>query len=667
MQRAGPQGEEETVGIAITMTGLEPHPIFTLPTREQALALERALGREAAARRLNALIEDRRKRMEAEIADPFQNGFEPPIWHLLDDLLCDGKRVCLIDHPQVLPPDIAKSRSSQIELVGRRELFVSGANGASKSEYAAKKLMRILRSAAKALTWAFHETEKESIDRQQPLFVRYLPPAIRQAVMATGRYKQGAITNVSWTQKNGFTEKSFVLPNGAQHTFKFYKQEEQTVEGAQLHAIWADELVPLNLVETLRFRLMKHRGILLVTFTPIKGWTPTYQEYVQGCKVLLEVPAPRLPIKDKNGKWTGEVEKVPRLAVGGPGTKGNLSANVVWLHSEDNPFLDKKELDERLAGANRGLVLERGYGVATRAFANQFPKFNEQIHLVKPEGISKDGSNYLILDPVAGRNWFMLWLRVHPDPIVRPDGRTSARVTVYREWPSTGHKGLSAYIPGIGDPGPWTLPGNAADGDRGPAQDPYGWGLDRYKTEILRVEGRACEVGSGKREVGSGVDLGGVKVKRFTPRNPLFKRGAENEPPLTGEIITERLMDSRYGAKPTQQNERTTTLLEQMSDIGMEFLPASGKDIDEGVHMINAALDYDDQMELGAYSPELARINVPLLLISEECPNLIYSLREWTGKDGQHGACKDPIDCLRYGFEHDLQYIGENAFAWGRY
>lgn len=653
------------------MTGLEPHPIFTLPTREQALALEKALGREAAARRLNAVIEDRRRRMEAELEDPFVNGYESPIWHLLDDLLCDGKRVCLIDHPQVLPRDFTKSQSAQIELVGRRELFISGANGASKSEFAAKKLMKILRSIGKALTWAFHETEKESIDRQQPLFVRYLPTAIRQAVMATGRYKQGAITNVSWTQKNGFTEKSFVLPNGSQQTFKFYKQEEQTVEGAQLHAIWADELVPLNLVETLRFRLMKHRGIFLVTFTPIKGWTATYQEYVQGSKILLEVPAPRLPIKDKAGQLTGEFEKVPRLAIGGPGTKGNLSANVVWMQSEDNPFLDKKELDERLAGAHRNLVLERGYGVATRAFANQFPKFNELIHVVPPDRISKEGTNYLILDPVAGRNWFMLWLRVHPDSIVRPDGRTSSRVTVYREWPSTGHKGLSAYIPGVGDPGPWTLPGNAADGQRGPAQDSFGWGLDRYKNEILRLEGCVKPEASHSPGLanggGGGVDMGGPKVRRITPQNPLLKRRVEQNGAVTGEIITERLMDSRYGAKPTQMNERTTTLLEQMSDIGMEFLPASGKDIDEGVHMINGALDYDDRVELGAFSPDLARINSPLLMISEECPNLIYSLREWTGKDGQHGACKDPVDCLRYGFEHDLQYIGENAFAWGRY
>jgi len=36
------------------------------------------------------------------------------------------------------------------------------------------------------------------------------------------------------------------------------------------------------------------------------------------------------------------------------------------------------------------------------------------------------------------------------------------------------------------------------------------------------------------------------------------------------------------------------------------------------------------------------------LFISDNCKNLIYCLKEWTGADGEKGATKDPIDCLRY-------------------
>ena len=181
-----------------------------------------------------------------------------------------------------------------------------------------------------------------------------------------------------------------------------------------------------------------------------------------------------------------------------------------------------------------------------------------------------------------------------------------------------------------------------------------------------------CRLPIEKQETGNRpvAGLTGDRIKKFTPKNPLVRsNGAAKgvETIAGGEVIQERLMDSRYGAKPTQERGRTTTLLEQMNEIGMELGPASGKDIDEGVQMINDALDYDDEVKMGEYSPALARINRPLLLISEECPNLIYSLQEWTNKDGQKGACKDPIDCLRYGFEHDLQYVGADAYGWSHY
>jgi hypothetical protein len=50
--------------------------------------------------------------------------------------------------------------------------------------------------------------------------------------------------------------------------------------------------------------------------------------------------------------------------------------------------------------------------------------------------------------------------------------------------------------------------------------------------------------------------------------------------------------------------------------------------------------------------------NHPKLLIHESCQNLIYSMREWTGQDGQKGACKDPIDALGYLVVMQPRHIG---------
>ena len=123
-------------------------------------------------------------------------------------------------------------------------------------------------------------------------------------------------------------------------------------------------------------------------------------------------------------------------------------------------------------------------------------------------------------------------------------------------------------------------------------------------------------------------------------------------------------MDSRYGSSPTVTKEGSRTLIEQMSELDMEFLAASGKEIEEGTTLVNDLLDYDEEVPIGEFSPRLARANEPRLFISENCPNTIYALREWTGKDKQHGACKDPIDLLRYASLAGLEYVGPDSYAW---
>lgn len=670
------------------MTGLEPHPLFRLPTQDEARRMGEA--------RFKATVAARAGRMALEKEDPFTHGFEPAIWHVVDDLLCDGKKVLLIDPNGV---DVPK------EILGAAEVLCTGSNRSSKSEFAAKKCMKVLNAAQDGRGWSFADTGPISIARQQPLFWKYMPLAIRQAAGASGKFKAGNIGNVTYSRKNGFTEQTFVLTNGAQHWFKNYAQDIENVEGDQLDVIWLDEGAKPELVKTLRFRLGDRGGLLIVTFTPIdESYTAIVNEYDKGSRTVLEVPAPLLPIKaprlnpksesrnpnEESGKLTASptedsgmevvgYEKVPRVKVAGPGSDGNQRANIVYFHITDNPYFGfnarprpgesvtygAERFYKMLQGATRSKILSRAYGVATRAAGNQFPKFTEAVHVIEPDRVPRVGTNYHIVDPCPGRNWFMIWWRV--------DRR--GRRYIYREWPSHGHP--EAYIPGIGDPGPWALPGSTAsgkvvhDGVRGPAQNPFGWGLSRYKEEILRLEGRTSE----KRKAESG----NAEIEE-AEKKPLWKRGAKKNPLPAGKIdqdheqehdqekgenIIERWMDSRYGNAPTQTREGSETIITQMDEKeGMTFLAASGKEIGEGVALVNDLLDYDAGRPIGEYSPEMNRVNEPMLFVSRNCPNVIYALREWTGKDGQHGACKDPVDTLRYGVLEDLDYVGEDAFAW---
>src|SRR4029077_1983868 len=193
-----------------------------------------------------------------------------------------------------------------------------------------------------------------------------------------------------------------------------------------------------------------------------------------------------------------------------------------------------------LEGAPKSEIKTRAYGVPTKAIGNRFPKFRERLHVVDPEKVPLEGTNYQFVDPASKRNWFMLSVRV--------DAR--GRHWVYREWPAEG-----IYIPAIGDPGAWAEPdGRKADGRPGTAQNSFGWGINRYIEEIRRLEEEK------------------------------------------GEEVLERWMDSRFGNTPTNAADAATTLLEECAALGMPFSPAPNDSLEEGVSLINSMLDFDDTL-----------------------------------------------------------------------
>ena len=144
------------------MTGLEPHPILPLPNVEACRRLGENFARDAIAERV--------RRMTLEKEDPFNYGFEPEIWHIVDDLLVDGKKVVLdltrLEKIGFRGADVPK------EIEGRPEIYIAGSNRSSKSEYGAKKIMKILCERPSARTWSFADTGPISAARQQPIFAK---------------------------------------------------------------------------------------------------------------------------------------------------------------------------------------------------------------------------------------------------------------------------------------------------------------------------------------------------------------------------------------------------------------------------------------------------------------------------------------------------------------
>jgi phage terminase large subunit-like protein len=643
-----------------------PHPVLGLPTPAQMAAL----GYDKTAE----VLLQREKLIRQEQADPFGHTWEPPIWKVCDALL--GFPWVDKDWAERMRQHLGFSKPVKI-------LLINGGQRGGKSQYASNRTMRLLRLGrggnAPVRGWALHSSLQMSRDYQQPLFWLYLPPELKAKDIKT------RTTYIAYKQKTGFSEEKFVMPDGADMLFKSYDQDRSGIEGGNLDIIWPDELVPSDWVETMELRIAEKNGWMVITFTPVEGYTETVRLFQDGAEVVKESVAflsprdggePDVPralglteeefaeVKraesegrasyypqsrpEDCGKWIEEggrsatsptnlvnagqpgipagreFMRVPRVmkCVGAEGKRA-----VVFFHSSDNPYGNPKNVWATIANKSPEFKLERFYGVASKVFSARFPKFNLKVHVVRPDQIPAEGTNYMVVDP-AGRNFFISWYRVTPN-----------RVYKYREWPG------DYPIPGVGLPGPWAVPdGKHPDGKRGPAQKPFGWGHLRYKEEIARLEGWKDFK---ERPAGLNQEEWNEQVASWDAEN-----GAR-------EVVQERFIDSRFASTPKMENDRPVTLIEEFADLLLFFTPTPGDDIEEGVQLMQDALDYDDTRPVDFF-------NMPRYLVSSACQNSIYSLTTWTGfsKEGRRnldGASKDPIDCDRYFFLSDCQYLGGAA------
>lgn len=525
-----------------------PHPILITPTTEDIRRLAEKVGSERAAEILT-LREDK---ILAEKLDPYRHGFDLPHWKEADELL--------------------KSNN---------EVLILGGNRASKTEWAAKRVVQTLVNIKDARVWCLHTTNQSSIQMQQNVIFKYLPSEFKEL-------RKNKIQNVQYTQKNGFSDNTFILPNKSQCFFMNYAQKRDVIEGGEVDFIWCDELVPLDWVETLRYRAVTRSGKLVVTFTPITGYSSVVKEYVSGAKILEHKISPLLPDNIN-------VQGCPRGTMPFKAQSYTRPAAVMWFHSQLNPYNPFDQLKKTLSGKKPYEIKIRAYGWADNISGSQFPRFSPELNIVKHSDIPENGTNYMVVDPAGARNWFMLWLRVDKEN----------NMYVYREFPDSSE-------------GEWALPAAEPDGKAGTAQrSGAGRSLSEYKQLILNLE--------------------------------------------DGEEIWERYIDPRAGGSKAVTEEGGTTLIEMLDDgeVPMHFQPAAGIRIEQGVAMINDGFAYD-------MNQELSPLNKPKLYISDQCENLIYCLKEWTGQDGDKGATKDPIDCLRYLMTMTPTFQGNSAMSgWG--
>ncbi len=541
-----------------------PHPHWVAPTREMARKAIEELGEE----QVRKDLEQREQWIALAHEEPYSCGVGMRPCNGYGDLQADWHT------HQLKHWGVADGLLEKYD-----RLLVSGGNRSGKTMFASKYLMRTMVEKKGARVVAFSMTSQSSIRDQQPAVYNMLPTQWRKP-------RKTKTTNVSYTVKNGFSESTFVLPNGSQCWFNHYSQQPDILEGMEADLIWFDELVPFSWVETAAYRLVTRRGKLLITATPITGWTNTLSAFQGGCKFLSGVKADLLEENKVH------VPGVPAGCMPYTAECMREDSAVIWFHTDFNPFQPLDSMEKALSSESSVQKKIRFYGWCEKTSGNYFPKFSKA-HIASPEDIPEEGTNYMVVDFAAARAWFTIWLRATPD----------GRLFVYRESPA-----LKEY-------GEWALPGDKPGGVKGPAADSQGMGAGSYVKEYLRQEG--------------------------------------------DEKIFMRLIDSRAAASSVASSDDDTLIdycNEALGDREEEFEPASGKHIDEGIEIINEALDYDTE-------EPITTANEPRLYISSDCGNLIDCMKEITPAGGGKNAWKDPIDCLRYVMQAAPMYHADETFA----
>lgn len=336
------------------------------------------------------------------------------------------------------------------------EAMILGGNRSGKTEFAAWAVVKATVENPDSTIFCFAQNAKVSIRQQQAAVWRYLPVEYKRRINAE-------VANVNYSRKNGFTDGSFILPNGSQVIFLTYSQFQQDdtiLEGAELGSrnpkwlnvgAWLDEyLGGPALIDTLRNRLATRDSKLLTTFTPIKGWTEVVRTYLEGAKTIESAKAELL-----GGE---EVPLVQRCK--------HRNATVHYFHSINNPFGGYERLKRNLAGKDRTTILVRAYGVPTKSYTTAFPKFSEHVNVVKRDMIPTEGvTRYQIIDPAGRKNWFMCWIAVD----------AMGCKWIYREWPGV-------------DIGPWAEPDDEGGWKPGEGSHGQGFGVRTYVETILDLE-----------------------------------------------------------------------------------------------------------------------------------------------------------------------------------
>ena len=372
-------------------------------------------------------ILDREATIKLAEGDPLNHGFQLEHWGHAEDKL----KSCL-------------------------SVMCLGGNRSGKTEWGARTIVKAAIDNPLSVIVCFAQDEDASIRIQQAAVFRNLPPDYKKKAKTETEY-------INYKVKTGFSGSSLILENGSQILFHKYSQfiaNRAKFEGLELGSkapgwhnvgLWLDEyLEDGDLVETMRFRLATRNAKMILTFTPIDGYTPFVASYLKDVETEITRPAALLNNED-----------VPLIQM-----NHKKSCGIVYFHSILNPFGGYERIAKELAHSSREEILTRAYGIPVKSMTTLFPLFSTNVHVGKSPKISdKTHTVYQVVDPAGRRNYVAIWAAVDE----------KGYVSILREWPDRDSYGEWAVF---GDP-KWKF---------GPASKKMGYDVKGYVDLFKDIE-----------------------------------------------------------------------------------------------------------------------------------------------------------------------------------
>lgn len=150
--------------------------------------------------------------------------------------------------------------------------------------------------------------------------------------------------------------------------FKNYKQTIDAFMGTSRHVIWLDEECPLEIYNECNIRTATTGGIMLVTFTPLKGMSPMVVNFCKKADFLVGTRPLIAMNPDEEEMEQGYDENDANEAVGHTGMKAVVQAS--WA---DAPWLDEASKARLLADTPMHLRKARSEGIPTITEGSVFP------------------------------------------------------------------------------------------------------------------------------------------------------------------------------------------------------------------------------------------------------------------------------------------------------